>query len=51
MYDKVINMLVNDKDLNTFEERQQAFLDLMLADDFQHFQVDQLLTMARNAEL
>ncbi|XP_065215461.1 vacuolar protein sorting-associated protein 8 homolog isoform X2 [Planococcus citri] len=50
MYDKVINMLVNDKDLNTHEERQQAFLDLMLADDFQHFQVDQLLTMARNAE-
>ena len=51
MYDKVINMLVNEKDLDTHEERQQAFLDLMLADNFQHFQVELLLTMARNAEL
>lgn len=51
MYDKVLNMLVNSKDPNTHEERQQAFLDLMLADDFEHFRVDQLLTLARNAEL
>lgn len=51
MYDKVLNMLIDDKDPNTHEERQQAFLDLVLADNFQHFQDDQILILARNAEL
>ncbi len=51
MYEKVVKMLVENGETETHEERQQAFLDLMLVDSFEHFQPEHLLTLARNAEL
>lgn len=51
MYDKIITMLISSREADTHEERQAAFLDLMLTDNFEYFQAEQLLTFARNAEL
>lgn len=51
LYDKVVASLAEEKCSKSYEERQQAFLDLILADNFQHFQEDQMLLLARNAEL
>lgn len=50
LYDKVVASLAEEKCSKSYEERQQAFLDLILADNFQHFQEDQMLLLARNAE-
>lgn len=51
MYDKVINLLVNETKSSGHEERQQALLDLITADNFQNIQPEQLLTLAKKAGL
>lgn len=51
MYDKVLKMLIDTKDSSSHEERQNAFLDLIVADNFQHFEEEQILPIAREAEL
>lgn len=51
MYEKVINLLVSERNSIGHEERQQALLDLIIADNFQNIKPEQLLSLAKKAGL
>lgn len=51
MHEKVVRLLVTEGNVDDHEERQQALLDLIVADNFQNIQPEQLLILAKNAEL
>lgn len=50
-FEKIINLLSEDEDTSTRDERQKAFVQLMLADNFVHYKEDLLLELAEKAEL
>ncbi|KAK7592848.1 hypothetical protein V9T40_007600 [Parthenolecanium corni] len=49
VYEKVINLLVSERNSIGHEERQQALLDLIIADNFQNIKPEQLLSLAKKA--
>ena len=51
LFQKIMDMLSEDEDTSTHDQRQKAFAQLMLADNFVHYKEDQLLNLAEKAGL